>query len=220
MAGSWREILDGAAADRADNRWSVPAGEDRSSEERPAGEQAACGEPRKFDEPELAAFLTRLASPPDIAPPAPAEDGPPPARRAPALGPKRLEANSLAVPVAAATPALPPEPEKAAPPAFMPPPVSRKRRATRDALATMLLAATMGVSAYAMLSPGAKPPDAGQPAQSPGAITISASRVEVEGRRGSHRSHAAKAKHKRTRAGRPVYFSRCAYEPDLPGCQW
>ncbi len=54
MAGSWREILESAAANRGDDQESVCPGEAQGDAESPG-----------FDEPELAAFLTRLASPPD-----------------------------------------------------------------------------------------------------------------------------------------------------------
>jgi hypothetical protein len=222
MTGSWREILESAAADRADDRWSVSPGEARRQAGSQGAEQTASAQlhpaagRRGFDEPELAAFLTRLASPPDTTSAALAEDGPAAAGSGPALGRERPAGKSPAVAVTAAVPRA--GPEKAAPFASTPPPRSRKRRASRDLLATMLLAAALGLTAYALLSPGVKKPDTSQSAQSPSAI--SASRVQVEGRPASHRSRTLRARHRRTDAGRGDALKRCRYEPDLPGCRW
>jgi hypothetical protein len=72
MAGSWREILESAAAvERADAEGSVRPGEARRDAESQGGERSPSmefhppAESRRFGEPELAAFLTRLATPPD-----------------------------------------------------------------------------------------------------------------------------------------------------------
>jgi hypothetical protein len=203
MAGSWREILESAAADRADDQESVCPGEAQGD-----------AESRGFDEPELAAFLTRLASPPDAVCATPAESRPAAAQKRQAPSRERPPGNSLVVAVTAVAPA---GPEKAAPPAWTLP-ISRKRRVSRDLLATLLLAATMCLSAYALLSPGGKNPDTSQSAQSPS--VISASRVQVEGRSASPRSRALRGRHRRTNAGRRGGWNRCWYEPDLPGCRW
>ena len=224
MTGSWREILESAAADRADDRWSVSPGEANRDAGSHGEEQAASAQlnpaagTRGFDEPELAAFLTRLASPPGTASAAPAEDRPAAAGRGPASGRERPVGNSLMVAVTGTAPPALAGPENAAPLASTPPPRSRKRRASRDLLATLLLASTMGLAAYALLSPGGKAPDTSQSTQSPSAI--SASRVQVEGRPGSHRSRTPRARHRRTDAGRGDVSRRCRYEPDLPGCRW
>ena len=131
MADSWREILESAAAmERADAKGGVHPGEAPHEAENQGGERSPSVEfhppaaSRRFGEPELAAFLTRLATPPDAGSAAQAEDGPapPPGRQAPSRA--RAAGNSLVAPVGAAKP--PAEAEKSAP-VYTPSPVSRER---------------------------------------------------------------------------------------------
>jgi hypothetical protein len=227
MAGSWREILESAAADQADDHWSVRSGEDHRDAESQSEEQTASAqlqppvEARGFNEPELAAFMTRLASPPDTASAGLDEDAAAAAGRRPPASRERPAGNSLVVAVTATAQ------EKAALPACIPQPVVRKRRATRDLLATMLLAATMGLSAYALLSPGGKTPDTAHSAKSQSAS--SNGRVQAKSRAHSHQTRARRSRHRRTNAERREWWRanarrrerwrRCWYEPYLPGCR-
>ncbi len=219
MAGSWREILESAAAvERADAKGSVHPGAARHDAESRGGERSPSmdfhppAEPRGFDEPELNAFLTRLATPPDAGSAALAEGGPapPPGRQAPSRA-----GNSLVVAVGAAK--APAEAEKSAAPTYTPPPVSRERRPWRGLLATLLLAGTIGLSAYALLIPGVKTPDTNLTSQNP--TVIEASRVR-ERPSHSRRSRALRARHKRAATSRAGALRRCAYDPDLPVCRW
>jgi hypothetical protein len=223
MAGSWREILESAAAvERADAKGSVHPGEARYDAESQAGERPSSVEPhppaksRGFGEPELAAFLTRLATPPDAGSAALAEDGaaPPLGRQAPSRA--SAASNSLVVAVGAKAPA-PAKTEKAAPPAYTQQPLSRERHPWRGLLATLLLAGTVGLSAYALLIPGTKTPDTNLSSQNP--TVIEASRVR-ERPSHSRRSRALRARHKRAPASRAGALRRCAYDPDLPVCRW
>jgi hypothetical protein len=222
MAGSWREILESAAAvERADAKGSVHPGEARYDAESQGGEQPTSTEfhppakSRGFGQPELAAFLTRLATPPDASSAALAEGGavPPHGRRAPSR--ERPSGNSLVVAVGAAK--APAEAEKAAAPAYTQQPLSRERHPWRGLLATVLLAGTVGLSAYALLIPGGKTPDPNLSSQNP--TVIEASRVR-ERPSHSRRSRALRARHKRAEAARARVFRRCAYDPDLPVCRW
>ena len=222
MAGSWREILESAAAvERADAEGSVRPGEARRDAESQGGERSPSmefhppAESRGFGEPELAAFLTRLATPPDAGSAALAEGGstPAPGRQAPRR--ERAAGNSLVVAVGAAK--APAKAAKSAPPAYTPLPVSRQRPPWRGLLATLLLAGTMGLSAYALLIPGAKTPDTNLSSQNP--TVIEARRVR-ERPPHSRRSRALRARHKRAAASRAGALKRCAYDPDLPVCRW
>ncbi len=221
MAGSWREILESAGVDEVDAKGSVRPGEAHRDAESQGGEPPSpvqlhpTAGPRGFDEPELSAFLTRLASPPDAGPAALAEDGPASARRKQARGREGAPGNSLVVAVGAAKAPAPVEAAKSAPPAGTPPPVARERRPWRGRLATSLLAATAGLSAYALSIPGGNKPDT---SQSPS--LVEASRVRVETPAVSHRARALRGRHKRTAAGREGALSRCAYDPDRPVCRW
>ncbi len=224
MAGSWREILESAAADGADAQWSARPGEARHDAESQGGERSSSiefhppAESREFDEPELTAFLTRLATPPDAGSAALAEDGPAPIRRRPAPSRESAAGNSLAAAVGAAKAPAPAEAEKSAAPECTPPPVSRDRRPWRGLLATLALAGTIGLSAYALLIPGGNKPDASHSSQNPS--VIEASRVRVETPSPARRSRVLRARHKRTAAGRPEALKRCAYDPDMPVCRW
>ena len=221
MAGSWREILESAAAvERADAKGSVHPGEARHDAESQGGERSPSMEfhppagSRGFGEPELTAFLTRLATPPDAGSAALAEDGPAPPQGRQAHS-RRAAGNSLVVAVGAAK--APAEAEKSAPPVYTPPPVSRERRPWRGLLATLLLAGTIGLSAYALLIPGGKTPDTNLSSQNP--TVIEASRVR-ERPSHSRRLRALRARHKRAAAGRAGALKRCAYDPDMPVCRW
>ena len=220
MADSWREILESAAAmERADAKGSVHPGEAPHEAESQGGERSPSVEfhppaaSRRFGEPELTAFLTRLATPPDAGSAALAEDGaaPPPGRQAPSRA--RAAGNSLVAPVGAAKP--PAEAEKSAP-VYTPSPVSRERRPWRGLLATLLLAGTIGLSAYALLIPGAKTPDTNLSSQEP--TVIEASRVR-ERPSHSRRLRALRARHRRAAAARAA-LRRCAYDPDMAVCRW
>ena len=222
MAGSWREILESAAAvERADAKGSVHPGEARHEAESQGGERSPAvefhppAEYRRFGEPELAAFLTRLATPPDAGSAAQAEDSPvpPPGRQAPSR--ERAAGNSLVVAVGAAK--APAEAKKSAAPVYTTPPLSRERRPWRGLLATLLLAGTIGLSAYALSIPGGKTPDTNLSSQNP--TVIEASRVR-ERPSHSRRSRALRARHKRALAGRAAVLKRCAHDPDLPVCRW
>lgn len=222
MAGSWREILESAAAvERADAKGSVHPGAARHEAESQGGERSSSmefhppAEPRRFGEPELAAFLTRLATPPDAGSAALAADSPapPPGRQAPSRA--RAAGNSLVVAVGAAK--APAEAEKAAPPVYTRLPASRERRPWRGLLATLLLAGTIGLSAYALLIPGGKTPATNLSSQNP--TVIEASRVRERPSR-SRRSRALRARHKRAAAARAAALKRCAYDPYMPVCRW
>jgi hypothetical protein len=231
MAGSWREILESAGVDEADAEWRVGPGDAHRDEDSQGGEPPSSvefdppAEPRRWDEPELNAFLTRLASPPDAGPASLAEDGPASIRRRVARSQEEAPGNSLVLPVAAArAPAeavaarkasAPVEAEKSAPPASAPPPVSREKRSWPGLLATSLLAAAVSLSAYAALSPSGKKPDI---SESP--TIIEASRVRVETPSPSRRARVLRARHKRSAAGRAAAVDRCAYDPELPVCRW
>jgi hypothetical protein len=223
MAGSWREILESAAAvERADANGSVHPGEAPHEAESQGGEWSPSVEfhphaaSRRFGEPELTAFLTRLATPPDAGSAALAEEdgpAPPPGRQAPSRA--RAAGNSLVVAVRAAK--APAEAEKSAPPVYTPSPVSRERRPWRGLLTTLLLAGTIGLSAYALLIPGAKTPDTNLSSQNPS--VIEASRVR-ERPSHSRRLRVLRARHRRAAAARAGALKRCAYAPDLPVCWW
>ncbi len=218
MAGSWREILESAAAERADAKGSVHPGEAPHDAESQGGERSPSmefdppAETRGFGEPELTAFLTRLATPPDAGSAALAEEcpAPPPRRQAPSRA-----GNSLVVAVGAAK--APAEAEKSAPHVYSPPPVSRERRPWRGLLATLLLAGTIGLSAYALLIPGAKTPDTNLSSQNP--TVIEASRVR-ERPSHSRRLRVLRARHRRAAAARAGALRRCAYDPDIVVCRW
>jgi hypothetical protein len=221
MADSWRKILESAAAmERADAKGSVHPGEaphegESQREERsPSMEFHPPAASRRFGEPELTAFLTRLATPPDACLATLAADGaaPPPVTQAPSRA--RAAGNSLVAPVGAAK--TPAEAEKSAP-VYTPSQVSRERRPWRGLLATLLLAGTIGLSAYALLNRGGKTPDTNLSSQEP--TVIEASRVR-ERPSHSRRLRALRARHRRAAAGRAWVLRRCAYNPDLPVCWW
>ena len=171
---------------------------------------------RRFGEPELAAFLTRLATPPDAGSAALAEGGaaPPLGRQAPCRA--SAASNSLVMAVGAKAPASA-KAERSAPPTYTPSPVSRERSPWRGLLATLLLVGMVGLSAYTLLIPGAKTPDKNFSSQTP--TVIEASRVRERPSR-SRRSRALRARHKRAAASREGALRRCAYDPDLPVCRW
>jgi hypothetical protein len=221
MAGSWREILDSAAAvERADAKGSVHPGEAPNEAESQGGERSPSmefhppAEARRFGEPELAAFLTRLATPPDTGSAALAEDGaaPPHGRQAPSR--ERPAGNSLVVAVGAAK--APAEAEKAGAPAYTPP-VSRQRPPWRGPLATLLMAGAIALSASALLIPGTKTPDTNLSSQNP--TVIEASRVR-ERPSHSRRLRVLRARQRRAAAARAGALKHCAYAPDLPVCWW
>jgi hypothetical protein len=221
MAGSWREILDSAAAvERADAKGSVHPGEAPHEAESQGGERSPSmefhppAESRRFGEPELAAFLTRLATPPDAGSAALAEDGSAPPDGRQASSRERPAGNSLVVAVGAAK--APAEAENAAAPAYTPS-VSRQRPPWRGLLATLLMACTIGLSAYALLIPGGKTPDTNLSGQNP--TVIEASRVR-ERPSHSRRLRVLRARQRRAAAARAGALKRCAYAPDLPVCWW
>jgi hypothetical protein len=214
MAGSWREILECARADEADADESARSGEtfydpeNRDGEHSPSGEAQPQAGPRGFDEPELTAFLTRLASPPD----APAER-PAPGRTRQALV-REKAANDLLMSVRASSSAPAPlEPEKPAELALPPPP--DKARPRRSLLAKPLLATAAGLLAFVLLLPGKKAADV-----SPSPQVIETSRIRTETPSTSHSSRAVKGHHKRAAATRPETPRRCLSGPDLPSCRW
>ena len=217
MAGSWREILESAAADGADAKGSGHPGEALHDAESQDGERCSSlefhppAESRRFDEPELAAFLTRLATPPD--------DGRASTHGRQDSSRERAAGNSLVVAVVGAAKASAPvEALKSAAPGCPPAPVSRERRPWRSLLATLLLAASVGLSASALLIAGGKNPDTNSSSQTPS--VIEASRVRAESPAHSRRSRVLRARHKRTEAANARAFRRCAYDPDLPICRW
>ena len=169
---------------------------------------------RGFGEPELAAFLTRLATPPDAGSAALAEGGAAPPHGKTGLQPGKRRRQFACGGGGCAAPA---KAEKAAAPTYTPPPVSRQRPPWRGLLATLLLAGTIGLSAYALLIPGGKTPDTNLSSQNP--TVIEASRVR-ERPSHSRRSRALRARHKRAAASRAGALKRCAYDPDLPVCRW
>ncbi len=209
MAGSWREILECAAADEAE----AEAEESARPREAHPGAESLGGEPpagsRGFDEPELTAFLTRLASPP-----APDGDGPALSQRRQSVVREKAQGSLLEAVTAPAKAPAPSEAVKSAKPAS-PPPAPGARRPRRSVLAASLLAAAAGLSAFVLLIPDGKKPHAGQ---SPS--VIEASRVRIETPSQSHGSRKLESRHKRSPASRAEALNRCGTDWDTPACRW
>ncbi len=196
MSGSWRDILESATGNHAIDRGGVRPGQRPASQgpqRRPAVHPYSAAEARDLLERELAAFSARPAedrptaayarpmdhrpaeyrpAPPPIRPP---EDRPA-AGRGQAAGQERIPCtqervpyNSLMAALSTATPAMLTEAEKSAPPVRTRSLRSPKRLPWRSVLAISLLAMTVGLSAYALLSRGGKDAGTSQTGQIPSA---------------------------------------------------
>ncbi len=182
MSGSWRDILESATANPAIDRDRVRP---RPVQQRPASQGLqrrppvhpySAAEARGLLERELAAFsagpLDHRPAPPLVRP---AEDRPA-AGRGPAARQQRVPCTQERVPytslmaaLSSATPAMLTEAEKSAPPVRTRSLRSPKRLPWRSVLAISLLAMTVGLSAYALLSRGGKDAGTSQTGQIPSA---------------------------------------------------
>jgi hypothetical protein len=195
MTGSWREILSSAAENEAEAWEGERPGAAFHCEEE---EQLQAAGGRKFDDPELNAFLTRLASQPDVAV-APVERAAPSRRQA--AGPREKAVRDA---VARA------DADKSAEARSLPVP----RRGSHRYIATPLLAAAACLSAYALFPSGGTPETGLKPA------VIETSRVRPETASPARVSRMFKARHKRMAAGRTEAERYCANNQDDPSCRW